>query len=152
MLTSAKLRGSWYLKIYFLVKLYIFFHSLICWMYLCECLFCSFVVELFAVNSNAKDNLSQYPGWIYPGKFPSENMFRKITPRRKTFGFFTSPTILNNLFHYGKNTVSLIVLGEFLHFAQWVLKLFLWYYWYYLVCGNISLEWRQCEVTLLPEF
>ena len=45
---------------------------------------------------------SQYPSWIQPGKFPGENLFRKITPRRKTFGFFTSATIVHNLFHPGK--------------------------------------------------
>ena len=46
--------------------------------------------------------LSQNPGRIHPGKFPGENLFHKITPRRKTFGFFTSPTILHNLLHPGK--------------------------------------------------
>ena len=64
------------------------------------------------------DTLSQYPGWIHPGKFPSENLFREITPRRKRLGFFTSPTILYNLFHPGKSTASLIVPCEFLE-SHW---------------------------------
>ena len=98
------------------------------------------------------DTLSQYPGWIHPGKFPSENLFREITPRRKRLGFCTSPTILYNLFHPGKSTASLIVPSEFLDFTRWVSILPLWYYWYSLVRGNISLESRQCEVTFAPEF
>ena len=84
--------------------------------------------------------LSMYPGWIHPGKFPGEDLLGKITPRRKMFGSFTSPTILHNLFHPGKNTVSLMVPSEFLGFTRWVLILPLWYYWYSLVCDNISLE------------
>ena len=98
------------------------------------------------------DTLSQYPGWIHPGKFPSENLFREITPRRKRLGFFTSPTILYNLFHPGKITASLIDPSESLDFARWVSILPLWYYWHFLVCRNISLESRQCEVTFAPEF
>ena len=42
-----------------------------------------------------------------------------ITPRRNsTFGFFTSPTILHNLFHPGKNTASLVVPSECLNFTR----------------------------------
>ena len=42
----------------------------------------------------------------------------KITARRNTFGFFTSLTILHNLFHPGKNTTSLIVPTDFLNFTH----------------------------------
>ena len=107
-------------------------------------------MDVNKVNDN-KNILPQCPGWNHPGKFLGENLFRKITSRRKAFGFFTSPTILHNLFHLGKNTPSLIVPSEFFDFTQWVLILPLWYYWYSLLCGNISLESRQCEVTLPPE-
>ena len=96
--------------------------------------------------------LSQYPSWIHPGKFSGENPLCKITPRRKTFGFFTSPTIkCITYFTPGKNTRTLIIPSEFLDFTQWDLILPLWYYRYSLVCGNISLESRQCKVTLPPE-
>ena len=96
--------------------------------------------------------LSQYPSWIHPGKFSGENPLCKITPRRKTFGFFTSPTIkCITYFTPGKNTPTLIVPSEFLDFTQWVLILPLWYYRYSLVCGIISLESRQYKVTLPPE-
>ena len=65
--------------------------------------------------------LSQYPDRSHPGKFPGENLLRKITPQRKTFGSFTSPTILHNLFHPGKNTSSLAVTIEFLDFTHhWI--------------------------------
>ena len=47
--------------------------------------------------------LSQYPSWIHPEKFPGENLFHKITPQRKTFGFFTSPTKMHNLIHPRKS-------------------------------------------------
>ena len=56
-----------------------------------------------------------------PGKVPRWNLLRKITPQRKTFGSFTSPTILHNLFHPGKNTSSLAVTIEFLDFTHhWI--------------------------------
>ena len=103
------------------------------------------------VSHSIFDTLSQYPSWIHPGKFPGENLFCIITPRRKTFRFFTSPTIFHNLFHPRKNTGSLIVPSEFLDFTQWVLILPLWYYWCSLECGYISLGSPHCEVTLLPE-
>ena len=99
-----------------------------------------------------KDTLSHYPGWIHPGEFPGENLVRKITPRWKTFGFFTSLTKLHNLLHPRKNNASLIVPSEFLNSTRWVLILPLWYYWYSLVCGSITLESRQSEITPLPEF
>ena len=57
--------------------------------------------------------LSQYPCWIQPGQFPSENLVRKIIPRWKWFEFSTSPTILHNLVHPGKNLESLMVPSVF---------------------------------------
>ena len=110
------------------------------------------ILERKLCNRFGQNTLSRYPGWIHPGKFPGENLFRKITPRRKTFGFFTSLKILHNLFHPEENTASLIVSREFLDFTQWVLILPLWCHWYSLMCGNILPESRQCEVTLPPKF
>ena len=94
----------------------------------------TFMLQLFNNNREALAKhvtytLSQYPGRIQPGKILSETLSRKITPRRKTFGFFTSLTILHNLFHPGKNTASLVVPSEFLDYTRWILILPLWYYW-----------------------
>ena len=77
------------------------------------------------------------------------------SPGKKRLDFLPPPpppTIYHNLFHPGKNTLPLIVPSEFLGFTRWVFILPLWYYWNSLVCDNISLESRQCEVTLPPEF
>ena len=37
-----------------------------------------------------------------PRKYPGENLVRKITPKRKAFGFSTSPIISNKLVHPGR--------------------------------------------------
>ena len=118
-----------------------------------EIIFLRYEITLWCCwQSYNLDTLAQYPSWIHPGKFPGENLFRKITPQRNTSGSFTSQTILHNLFHPGKNTGLLIVPSEFLNINRWVLILPLWYYLCSMVCGKISLESRQCEVTLPPEF
>ena len=87
------------------------------WRRYCNIWICWCSLWLYTKVSNKNVNkfyiLSQHPGWIHPGKFPGGNLLRKITTRRKTFGFFTSPTILHNLFHPGKYTASLIVPSEF---------------------------------------
>ena len=70
-------------------------------------------------TTNNFNTLSQYPSWNHPGKFPVENLFRKITPRKNSLGFFTFPTILHNLFHPGKNITLLTVLGECLDITRW---------------------------------
>ena len=108
--------------------------------------------NLIITIAYVNNTLSQYPGWIHPRKFPGEYLFHKIITRGNTFGFFTSPTILHNLFHPVKNSASLIVPSEFSDFTWWVLILPLWFFRHSLVCGNISLESRQCEVTRPPEF
>ena len=73
--------------------------------------------------------LSQYPRWIQPGQFPSENLVRKITPRWKWFEFCTSPTILHKLVHSGKNLESLMVHSDFFSILPgWDLILPLWHY------------------------
>ena len=53
--------------------------------------------------------MSYYPGFIHPREFSGENLVRKITPRWKAFGFFTSRKLLHNFLYPGKNTESLLI-------------------------------------------
>ena len=70
--------------------------------------------------------LSQYPGWIHPGKFPGENDAYKISPRWKRFEFSTSPVCIGNLSLLERNCELLMFPSEFLKF------------WYF--AGDIALK------------
>ena len=110
-----------------------------------------YLTKINIILQNLKHPVS-VPQLNLPQKVPQWKSVHKITPRRNTLGFLTSPTILHNLFHPTKNTASLIIPSEVLNFIRWVLILPFWYHWYSLVCGKTSMESQQCEVTLLPEF
>ena len=63
-----------------------------------------------------KNTLPQYPSWIHPGKFPGENEAYKISPRRKTFWFSTSPVCIGNLSLPERNYKLLMLPSEFMKF------------------------------------
>ena len=95
--------------------------------------------------------LPQDFGGIHSGELPGENLVRKITPRRKTFGSFTSSTIFHNFVHPEENIESIIVPSNFWILPWWVLMLPLWYFlvlgvWQRLI--RITAIW----VTFPPEY
>ena len=94
-----------------------------------------------------KKNSTFYPGCIHSGMFPGENLVRKITPRWKTFGFFTSRIILHYLVHPGENIESLIVHSEFLNFTLMSFDIT-----QSLLCDGVSSKSEQSVVTLSPEY
>ena len=99
-----------------------------------------------------QNTLSQYPCSIHPGEFPGENLFCKITPRRKTFGFITSLAILYNLLHPVENTKSWIIPNEFMNFTPMNFDVTGVISNQSLVCGSVSSGSRQSEVTFHPGY
>ena len=85
--------------------------------------------------------LSQHPGWIYPVAFSSENLVRKITPRWKEFGFFTSPQY-HSTYLTNEEIESSIVSSKFLNFPLMSFWISLFVEWQILVkimviCGKL---------------
>ena len=64
---------------------------------------------------NYKNTLTQYPGWIHPGKFSGANEAYKISPQWRRFGFWGGFCI-GNLSLPERNCELLMFSSEFLKF------------------------------------